>query len=215
MYTTVIFDMDGTLFNAESFVVDVINSTIKELNNPKLSEVDIDDVRSALGKPALEYYATMFKGLDYDELEQAIKVCKHYEKTLMSTGGGSLYSGAHELLDSLYKRGITLALATNSGLTYMTSVLTNFGIDKYFTYTLCAETNGGMKKTDMLREIISLTSKPHIMVGDRLFDFHAAQDNGIDFIACDYGYSDIPEDLPGIKARVSKLLDIEDYVLNS
>ena len=208
--------MDGTLFNSEAFARNAINITIRKLEHLGLKEVTEEQTRKALGKPMMEYYKTLFPNISDKQVEEAIEVCKGVEKELMFAGeGGDLFDGAVDVLETLYKRGITLALATNSSSSYMMNILKKFKIDKFFTYTLCAETNGGMTKTEMLREIISLTSKPHLMIGDRLFDLYAAQSNDIDFIACDYGYSDIPDGESNIVARVSKLRDIKEYVFNN
>lgn len=216
MYGTIIFDMDGTLFNSEAFARNAINTTIRKLKYLGLKEVTEEQTRKALGKPMMEYYKTLFPGISNKQIEEAIDVCKQVEKEIMFSGeGGALFDGTLEILETIYKRGITLALATNSSSSYMMNILKKFKIDKYFTYTLCAETNGGMTKTEMLKEIISLTSKPHLMIGDRVFDLYAAQRNDIDFIACDYGYSDIPDGESNIVARVTKLLDIKEYVFNN
>ena len=126
-----------------------------------------------------------------DFLELAPKYENALVNVIKEKQGGVLYSNILNTLQYILKNNIEMGLATNSGISYMDAVCSVYGLDKFILKRYCAESDGGITKSRMIENIMVQTKGPFVMVGDRLADKQAADDNNIPFICCDYGYCDI------------------------
>lgn len=214
-FNTVIFDMDGTLFNSEDLALRAANDAMDKISSKhQMQPLSSEDIRDALGMTSKDYYATLYASLSDEDQKKAKQICNQLESQYVKEHLGSLFPDVIETLEILKKNNISLNLATNSCLVYMEAITQFYNFPEYMDIRLCADSKNGMTKTEMISDIMKQTKKPHVMVGDRYFDQRAAADNNIPFICCDYGYCDISHNTDvDILRRINNISEIVNIVL--
>ena len=109
----------------------------------------------------------------------------------------AVYPGVEQLLSDLKDRGKTLIVATSKSALGTNTVLTHFGLGKYFDFVATADDQSRPHKSDVIRyalEECRIADKSlAVMIGDRENDVTAANEVGIDSIGVLYGYGDKDE----------------------
>ena len=122
-----------------------------------------------------------------------------------------MYDGVTELLESLKRKGYSLALATSKPEIYATQVVKNKGIFSYFDFIGAATTDEKTRATKeaVIEYTLSMCKEQDrskiIMVGDRHFDINGAKTFGLASVGVTFGYGD----------RVELSLAGADYIVDS
>lgn len=107
-YSTILFDLDGTLTDSSQ---GIINSIIYTLKKYDINDYEMSLLRKFLGPPLHESFEKYF-GFDKEKSLQAVKFYREY----FSTKGlfeNEVYSGVNDLLQNLKGNGKTLIVATS------------------------------------------------------------------------------------------------------
>jgi phosphoglycolate phosphatase len=94
------------------------------------------------------------------------------------------------MLDELFNKGFTLAIATGKSRIGLEHSLTEHPIGHYFSTTRCAGENKSKPHPEMLQGILSDTqtnAKQALMIGDSEHDLMMAKNAGIDAVAVTHG----------------------------
>ena len=118
---------------------------------------------------------------------------------------------------------IIVALLSNSTVSYIDMNRRAYGLDRWFSdYVLIEAYPHCPTKSAMLAEYLRAhaadaagadktaahAGRPAgIVIGDRRYDMEAARENGLPFIACDYGYAPAGE-LDGADARAAEIREL-------
>ncbi len=201
----VVFDIDGTLFMAERVSYMAYQLACGEYGT---TPPDVATVRRFFGEK-FEGVARIL-GLPWGEdwVRRFFARVEELERENVEKYGG-LYDGVQELLMGLRAGGYKLALCSMGEKTYVESVMRHHlqGIPM----DSVRHDEPGKDKAVLLREILEESSPDFsVMVGDRSFDAAAAQQCGIPFIACMYGYS--PTELADQPVQVHTPGEILDAV---
>lgn len=118
-----------------------------------------------------------------------------------------LYEGALSTLEALKKKGYQLVYLSNSKIYYMEMSKKEFQLDQYFDLFVVSEMYGYIPKKDILKALRPQLKEPILMVGDRIHDMESGHANGIDTVACTYGYGK-QEEFVGATYHIDDIRDI-------
>lgn len=193
----IIFDFDGTLIDSAPDLNDSINYMLEKLGKDKFTQ---DIIRTWVGNGASTLIKRALSGavlvddskFDDETFEKASKYFfEYYSKNCANKT--TLYENVETTLNKLYKKGFTLAIATNKPDEYIKPILDKFNLTKYFKIYIGAN-SVEKKKPDsmMLLKIcgnLNIKVENSIMVGDSKNDVLAARNCQMDSIALTYGYN--------------------------
>lgn len=191
MPALVLFDVDGTLTDSASGILEALSHALNQLG---LAQPDATTMRSFLGPPLAVTFAEYY-GLDEESTERGIA---HYRERYASTSltGNAVFPGIPELLTELTANGVTLATATSKPTPTAQRILDHFKLTKHFSFIGGATmTSERILKADVIAHTIE-NLPPHdtvVMVGDRHHDITAALAHGIEPIGVTWGYGDTAE----------------------
>jgi phosphoglycolate phosphatase len=198
-YDTILFDLDGTLLYTLEDLTDGINHTLKEYGLPTHP---IESVRRFVGN-GLKMLAirALPEGESYEKFDQFFKDFVNYYN-----GHNRIktkpYPGITETTEKLASMGIKMAIVTNKGQT-----ATNSLMDDYFKphITIAIGDDGKhARKPDpepinMAMDALGITDKSRVLyVGDSDVDATTAENSGLDYVLCTYGFRDM-DDLKDFK----------------
>jgi len=202
----IIFDMDGTLVDSSTTIVNAINHVRSKLNLEPLSkELILEKVNDPALNPALFFYEVEEFTSQQEEWFSEYYTHNH-EKEL------ELYPDIDKLLKELKKRGYLLAIATNA---YRGSTLQSLGhlnIVNYFSSIACYDdVSRGKPAPDMLEknlEDLKLDVKDAIFIGDSERDLMAANRLNMDYLMINWGFSDYADAIHSVEKLKEKILEL-------
>ena len=212
----VIFDNDGTLIPSH----EVANPAIQEgfavfcesqgIDAPVPSDARIRELTGQAGE-------AFFRALlpeEWEHLHADLRsTCLDYEAAAM-LADGHFYPGIEEMLVALKQHGKRLAIATHAGERYIGAVGRRLGYDTLLDRVYYHGFDGMLSKTEMARRAIDeLGPGDAVLVGDRRADAVAADEVGIPFIGCLYGYGDT-EELEGAATLAATPSDLARMLLD-
>lgn len=185
---SIIFDMDGTLWDAVDSYTHVWNHAFEALGSDL--RTDRQTLMSYMGKPIdVIFDGIVGNRLDKDEFMRRLAAS---EREIMPREGGRLYPGVADGLRLLSSRK-KLFIVSNCGKTGLPEFLDFTGLRPFFTGWL-AYGDTGMGKEKNIPEIIrryGLTNP--IYVGDTESDCISAHAAGVPMIHVTYGFGEAPD----------------------
>ncbi len=204
--TIIVFDLDGTLNQTHLFAVAAHNIALKKMGFP---ETDLETVMPTVGSPWSEFVPAIAKGIKKEDMPRYLQLLDEANKETID-GNAAPYDGVPDLLRKLRADGLLTGVCTNAKRPYIEPVLKGIGVESLIDYTQGLE-DGLPNKGLTLRKLIATAGAERaIMVGDTLYDKKAADDNGIPFIGCRYGYR--PAEMEGLPYVADTPADIYPLV---
>lgn len=193
-YTTMLFDLDGTLTNPG---LGITNSVAYALKKYGIDVKDRTELYKFIGPPLLNSFQDYY---GFSE-EQAAQAVEYYREYYQKTGiyENYVYEGIPELLKELKAEGITLLVATSKPEPFARLIMEHYHLADYFTYIAGAtmDNKTRVKKADVIRYAMqnceAEDKKKLVMVGDRKHDILGAKEVGIDSVGVLFGYGDREE----------------------
>lgn len=187
-YTTLFFDLDGTLTDSEEGIVKCVQYSLRALG---LEESDASVLRSFIGPPLYASYQQVY-GFSEEQTTAAIDLF-HERFDAVGKFENRLYDGIPALLDRLKQAEFKLMVATSKPEHFARQIMAYFALEGYFD-AICGadETQGRFEKQDVIQELLRLN--PHlnrdntVMIGDRKYDVEGAALCGLDCIGVAYGF---------------------------
>ncbi|MEI4828013.1 HAD family hydrolase [Bacillus sp. FJAT-53711] len=188
MYTTFLFDLDGTLTDPKEGIV---NSVIYALRKMGIDEQDDKKLLSFIGPPIQHSFASIYS-MDEKQVTEAVTYYREYfqDKGMLEN---HVYEHIPSVLEDLKNAGKRLFVATSKPTIFAKQILEHFQMAHYFEEIVGSNLDGTrIAKTDIIQHILHTyhdLEKGHVvMVGDREHDIIGAQQVGIDSIGVMYGY---------------------------
>ena len=213
-YTTVLFDLDGTLVDSGIGVTNAAAYAIEKLGKTPPSR---QELFKFIGPP-LPHSFRDFCGFDNSTTDLAVEYFREYyaDKGILEC---TMYNGVLELMQSLKQKGYELGLATSKPDMFATRVVENKGILPYLDFLAGASTDEKTRATKdaVIEYALSLTKEKDrrkiLMVGDRHFDVNGAKAFGIDTAGVTFGYGS-PEELKeaGAKYIVNSMQELDNLL---
>ena len=193
-YTTMLFDLDGTLTNPG---LGITNSVAYALKKYGIDVKYRTELYKFIGPPLLNSFQDYY---GFSE-EQAVQAVEYYREYYQKTGiyENYVYEGIPELLKELKAEGITLLVATSKPEPFARLIMEHYHLADYFTYIAGAtmDNKTRVKKADVIRYAMqnceAEDKKKLVMVGDRKHDILGAKEVGIDSVGVLFGYGDREE----------------------
>lgn len=182
-YDAVVFDLDGTLFDAEEGIVSSVRKAMEEMG---LAIPQGAELRQVVGPP-LRYSFHDLLNVPAERLDEA---AERYARVFRSEGmyRYSVYPGIRTLLRVLKENGLYVALASSKPQELCEHILQVYCLRHYFDRVI-GETDNHAKlgKPEMIRRALPEHYRRAAMVGDRLYDMEGAKAAGVDGIGAVYG----------------------------
>ena len=188
---SIIFDLDGTLWNPIETVLIAWNSILKDY--PKVQkELKTEDFSSTMGLQIHEIGKMLFPSLNEEEQKILLRECCAFENKLLRQKGGQLYDNIENVLKTLSKK-YKLFIVSNCQDGYIEAFYEFHGLQNHFIdYENPGRT--GLSKGENINLIMERNhlASP-VYVGDTEGDRQAARFAGIPFVFVKYGFGNVKE----------------------
>lgn len=213
-YTTILFDLDGTLTEPAKGIVNSLEYALEKLGRV---EEDKEKLLQFIGPPLQESFKNVYAFTE-EETQQAITYYRSYfaEKGIFEN---QLYDGIVELLEALKKSGKQLFVATSKPENFAKQIIEHFGLAPYFKAVVGATLdNRRSKKSEVIAHALKsyqIVPADTVMIGDRKFDILGAKDNKLASIGVLYGYGSKKElENAGATALVANVSELKTYLID-
>lgn len=186
---SVIFDIDGTLWDSRETVAKAWNKVIGQYD-PQRGELDAAFLTGLFGKPMDEIADALFPDLRGEEQERMADRCFEYENELLYTEPGKVYPGVKETMKKLAER-FPLFIVSNCQQGYIEVCMKGCGIESYIRDYLCYGDTKTPKSETLKRLIARNGLKNPVYVGDTKGDADACKEAGIPMIYASYGLGSV------------------------
>jgi phosphoglycolate phosphatase len=192
-YSTIFFDLDGTLCDSLTGIQNCIEYTLAQFGIKLTAD---SDIKKLIGMP-LQESLEQFYFHDKDKAWEAVGFFrKHYE--INGICQCTLYTGIATLLKTLKEQGANLYILTAKPTPYAKKIAAFHNVDNYFDAILGCELDGSNSEKSflidsVLRKMPNRSAQDCVMVGDRKHDVFAGKATGINTIGILYGYGSSEE----------------------
>ncbi|MCM3718142.1 HAD family hydrolase [Fictibacillus phosphorivorans] len=188
---SIIFDLDGTIWDPIDTVIEAWNNRIKKHGqiNRELTRADFESV---MGLQMPEISAKLFPNVNEETRDQVSRECCDAEEEYIKRQGGQLYPQVEEVLKKLSEK-YKLFIVSNCQDGYIESFYEFHKLERYF---VDFENPGrtGLSKGENIKLIIERNNLTDpIYVGDTEGDLKAARYAGIPFVYAKYGFGQVKE----------------------
>lgn len=183
----VIFDLDGTLWDARANICVSWNETLRTTWPDEYRPIPEGDFTAQMGKLLNDIGDELISWLPPEERYRAVELCCENENRYLAGHGGILFGNEEETLRALSEK-YRLYVVSNCQSGYIEAFFASNGLDKYFSGFTC---NGdtGLLKGDNIRLIMEKNGITNaVYVGDTQLDRDAAVMAGVPFIWASYGF---------------------------
>lgn len=194
MVDSIIFDLDGTLWDSTKEVAAAFRKVVKDKYPYVTDEVTAEKLKGLFGQLLDDIAVKLF--LSVQDREEAVKIihdCCDYEVDYLKEHGAKLYDGVEETLKVLAEK-YKLFIVSNCQEGYIQCF---FDVHPYLEqYFLDYEYPGrsGLEKADNIRLVIERNQLQHpIYVGDTKGDRKAARKAQVPFVFARYGFGEVED----------------------
>ncbi len=182
MYSTIIFDVDGTLIDTEKAV---IGSLQKMLRMDYQLVMKPEDLSFVLGIPGSD----SLPKLGITDIDRANERWNYFMKDFF--GSIAVFAGIQELLTALIHKEITRGIVTSKTKVELRDDFEPFGLLSSLPYVVCADdTEKHKPHPEPILKFLEMTGaepSTSIYIGDTIYDCECARDAGVDFALALWG----------------------------
>ena len=185
---SIIFDLDGTLWNSTETIADAWNELLKErgIDEPYIT---VALLKTLFGKTLPEIAAAAFPQFNHAEQLELIEACCEREHEFLLRYGSPTYPNLQEVLEDLSAK-YPLFIVSNSQCDYIEIFLKVTGLGKYFKDHLCAGDTLKPKAYNISEIMRRNNLKTSVYVGDTDGDHKSAKTAGVPFVYATYGFGE-------------------------
>lgn len=192
---TIIFDLDGTLLNSLTDLMNSANYTMQQMGYPTRSK---DEIRHFVGNGiAVLIQKCVPAGTSEEAIDRAIAIFKeHYG--VHCNDYTATYEGIDELLAALSERNIKMAIVSNKA-DFAVKELADIYFKGIIPVAIGEMESEGVRKKPApdtvykALELLNSTVEHSFYVGDSEVDFKTAMNAGMDAVLCSWGFRDTQE----------------------
>lgn len=187
-FDLVVFDLDGTLSDPLEGIGRSINHALAHFGH---AERPLEELAWCIGPPLADSFPVLSGNPDPAHLRDLI--LKYRERyAITGYAENTLYPGIPALLEALAAHGVPMALCTSKRADFAEQILEHFGLRQHFRFVSGQEGSAGTahQKWEQMAGLCAqgLVGPNSLMVGDRVFDMHAAHKNGLAAAGVLWGY---------------------------
>lgn len=180
---SLIFDMDGTLWDAVDSYVTIWNHNFANFGITGVT-VTREMLLEQMGRHLEDILVTL---CPVDPPQGLMEAVEENERLMMPKLGGKLYPRVRETLTALKDAGFKLFLVSNCGEHGLDNFVNSNGFEHLFTDHL-SHGGTGLPKDENIRLLIDKYGLNAVYVGDTAGDSEAAARAGVPMIWCAYGF---------------------------
>lgn len=188
---SIIFDIDGTLWDSRQLVAEAWNEALSGQTEYR-PDITPEALKRLFGKPMPEIFAGILPNLSEAEYRRISEICCKAEEEALKKRGGVLYDGVSELVPKLSAR-YPLYIVSNCQCGYIEEFLRHAGLRDYFRGWLCYGDTTAEKSVTMRKLTEAYQLKSPVYVGDIMGDARACREAGVPFVFAAYGFGEVPE----------------------
>lgn len=211
---TLLFDWDGTLHNTKHLYGEAFRNVYPELVEAGYAPdkaYDDDTLSKFLGLNVIEAWAIIAPDLPVPVRDRAIKAVGDQMEDGIFHGKAELYPGVEAMLEKLKNQGYTMALLSNSKVSYIEAFRKHFDLDRFFSAYYPCEAFDFIPKEEIFTQIKNRHPEAYVMIGDRDSDLKVGAVHHLPTVACAYGYGSA-EERQGASCVAKAPSDIPDLI---
>ncbi|MCA1010451.1 HAD hydrolase-like protein [Halobacillus halophilus] len=192
MTQSVIFDMDGTLFQTDRILELSLEDTFNQLRlqNKWNDATPIVQYREIMGVPLPKVWAALLPNHSEEVREEANDYFLECLVKNIKAGQGALYPHVEEVFQYLKENQYEIYIASNGLTDYLNAIVGYYQLDQWVTETFSIQEIKSLDKADLVHHIMKKYEITQgTLVGDRLSDFRAAKENGLKAIGCRFDFA--------------------------
>ena len=204
---SLIFDIDGTLWDSRAIVAKGYNDYLIEVGRPDL-QVDAEYLKTLFGKTMTEIADIMLCSIPQPQRYDVMLGCMAREDEFLHRDPCDIaFPGVRETLEKL-KEDYRLFIVSNAQCGYPELMMDKLGIRHLMEGWMCfGDTN--LPKGDTIRILMERHGiTDAVYIGDTQGDLEASQKAGIPFIFCAFGFGN-PETYD---ARIDAFTDLPEVL---
>lgn len=197
MLDGIIFDVDGTLWDARAQVVQAWDTAKRQMVGLPLG-MTVEEATGLFGKTMDEIAWNMFPEFTKEQAVEYSAECFQRENALLKDNPGVMYDGVREMVRELAQR-YPLFIVSNCQCGYIEIMMEAGGLTDYFSGHLCyGDTETSKGKT--IRTLMKRHGLEHVIyVGDTQGDADACKEADVPFLFVEYGFGTVDETYPRAK----------------
>lgn len=206
---SLIFDIDGTLWDSRALVAEGYNIQLNAEGYPHLC-VDAEVLRPLFGKTMAAIADVILAQIPVPERYALMERCMDTENKYLAENECKIgYEGVKETLEEL-KKFYRLFIVSNAQCGYPELCMEKLGIAHLFEGHLCYGDTGTEKGETILELMRRHQITDAVYIGDTQGDYEATLVAGIPFIWCAFGFGD-PE---GYAAKLEDFRQLPELLKN-
>lgn len=202
-YESLIFDIDGTLWDSRALVAEGYNLQLKDEGLEHLF-VNAEQLKALFGKVMTEIADVIFAEIPLPERYALMERCMARENRYLQENPCAIgYPGVKETLIRLAESH-RLFIVSNSQRGYPELCIRKLGLGSCITACLCFGDTGTSKGKTIRTLMQRHNIRSCAYIGDTQGDYEATLEAGIPFIWASYGFG-VPE---GYGAKIDRISDL-------
>lgn len=197
MFDGILFDLDGTLWNAVPEVAKSWTLGLGQLGIDR-SPITAEELFPCMGLLLPDIVDRLVPGLGPEDQNRVIAHCCKVENDYLARHGAALYPGEEEALAALGRK-YPLFVVSNCEKGYIEAYFQGTGMGKYFTDFESAGNTGLTKAENIALVVRRHGLKRPVYVGDTALDCRSATEAGVPFIHAAYGFGRV-ENVPAVQS---------------
>lgn len=203
----IIFDLDGTLWDATESITEAWNDAYNSIGNNSLKrekKLTRADVMSCMGLLLPDIAAKLYPECTKEQQEIIMQAAMDIESTILLKGG-VLYKNVKKVLMELKNEGYHLSVVSNCQAGYIETFIKAHSMENIFDDIECPG-NTGLKKADNIKLVVERNNlKNPVYVGDTQSDADAAHKAGVPFVFASYGFGNVSD----YEAEINSFEDVK------
>ena len=191
MFDGILFDLDGTLWDATPVMAEVWAQVLSRHPEVSRPPVGLEEIRGNMGLLLDEIEARMFPDQSEAERRAVTDEFCAMEEEYLATRGGVLFSGTEEILTALAEK-YRLFIVSNCQDGYIECFYRGNGLERFFSGHECAGRTGLPKSGNIKLVAERYGLKNPVYIGDTVLDCSSAQEAGVPFLHAAYGFGQVP-----------------------
>lgn len=190
-YDSIIFDLDGTLWDAVDSILLSWNMALRK--HPEITKsITKSQLQSCMGLKMDEIAKRLFPDESQEKQMELMWECSNIELDYLAEHGGAIYEGVKDTVITLSKK-YKLFICSNCQKGYIECFLKYSKLGQYFSDTECWGNTGLSKGENNILLIKRNHLSSPLYVGDTNGDKQSADDAGIPFFYAAYGFGRVEE----------------------
>lgn len=192
MLQSLIFDMDGTLFQTDKILELSLDDAFNHLRSLHLWDTitPIDRYREIMGVPLPQVWEALLPNHSSEVRKQTDAYFLERLIENISSGKGGLYPNVKGIFNYLKENNYSIYIASNGLVEYLQAIVRYYHLDNWVTETFSIQQIQTLDKGDLVKSIIKKYDIINAaVVGDRLSDINAVKNNGLIAIGCNFDFA--------------------------